>query len=198
MGIMKKLFLLLLGLSYLGGWSTPAKAEFTLMAGLIQPLVFEGGNVAVEYKTDTLTFEYSHGWNLNYNAKGDLGLTQEEKDQELEIFQPYTTGFGIGYFMTDMIDIRVELKEHRYEVNPPADKRFAYATTSVGLGVFHSYYFNRGSDGWQLNSSLRYWPNVYSSLKNDEHTFLDKDGNEQTHKAHDLGVFANVSLGYTF
>ena len=195
---MKKIVLLLFWFALISLCSSQVYAnKFTVLAGLGQPLFFNGGNVAVEYKTESFVFEYSHGWDLDYNASGDRFLTEEEANQELKIFQPYTTGFGIGVLFTENLDLRLEFKEHQYRVTPPNDDQFEYTTTSIGFGIFYSYFFD-GSDGWQLNSSIRYWPNVSSSLKDNEHIFLNDKGEEQTHKAHDLGLFPNFSIAYTF
>ena len=113
------------------------RGHVTLQAGLIQPALFRGGNVAASYKRGRLVADYSHGFNLDFNANGDVGLRGDQRDQNLDIDVPWTTGFGVGYRITPRLDVRLEGKAHRYEIDPPADAPFAYTTFTVGPGVYY-------------------------------------------------------------
>jgi hypothetical protein len=174
---------------------TAAKAqagEWVLLAGLAQPALFRGGNVAATYISDGgWVLDYSHGWNLHLDAF-EPSLTKAERRQELGLLVPYTTGFGIGRQVGKDLDLRLEVKEHRYQVTHPDGGRVSYTTRSVGAGAYYRYRF--AASGWLLEPSLRYWPNVYSTLRDDKHTFPNGD----VHEAHDFGLFANVSLGFAF
>lgn len=166
--------------------------RLTVKAGLSQPVLLNGANVAVTYKTDRLTFEYSHGMWLDYDR---VGRTDVERDQNLDLYSPWTTGFGVGYRLPWRFDLRVEVKAHRYRVTPPGDAAFRYTTVSIGPALnYHQPLYK----GLGLDATLRFWPNVASTLNNDRHVFTGSDGNRHIHEAHDLGVFPNVSVGYTF
>lgn len=166
--------------------------HFALKAGLSQPLLLSGVNLAVAYKTNRWVLEYSHGMWLRYDR---VGRTDTERDQNLDLYSPWTTGFGIGYRLPWRVDIRLEVKAHRYRVTPPETASFAYTTFSVGPAInYHQPVYN----GLGIDVTARFWPNVATTLDDDQRTFIDPDGNRQTHKAHDLGVFPNVSLIYTF
>lgn len=166
--------------------------NLALKAGLSQPLLLSGANLALAYKTDRWVFEYSHGMWLRYDR---VGRTDTERDQDLDLYSPWTTGFGIGYRLPWRVDIRVEVKAHRYRVTPPGNKPFAYTTFSVGPAInYHQPVYN----GLGLDLTVRFWPNVATTLNDDRRAFVDSEGKRQTHKAHDLGVFPNASLTYTF
>lgn len=166
--------------------------SFALKAGLSQPVLLNGANVAVAYKADRWVLEYSHGMWLRYDR---VGRTDTERDQNLDLYSPWTTGFGIGYRLPWRVDIRVEVKAHRYRVTPPGDAPFRYTTFSVGPAInYHQPVYS----GLGLDLTVRFWPNVASTLDDDRRTFVDAEGNRLVHKAHDLGVFPNVSLVYTF
>ena len=168
--------------------------DVTVLAGISQ-LMLNGKNLAVEYRTGRFTWEYSHGWGLDYHALDGAGLTSAEKSQNLKLSSPYTTGFGMGYLLTDNVDVRLEFKQHAYDAQHPAGGKVDYITRSVGVGLFYRY---QVTEHFIINPSIRYWPNVYSSLDNDQYEFDAGDGSTDIHKAKDLGVFANVSVGYLF
>lgn len=158
--------------------------------GLSQ-LLINGFNVAVEGRYKRWVFEYSHGMNLDFNAAGEVALTAAEKRQSLEVFTPWSTGGGIGYVLVDELYVGAEFKGHHFEVDHPSGESLTYTTVSIGP-VLAWRYFIWG--GLHTNVYLRYWPNVWSSLEDDEHTF----DTGEVHKAKDFGLFANVSLGWAF
>ncbi|SMF68470.1 hypothetical protein [Pseudobacteriovorax antillogorgiicola] len=174
--------------------STHSRAsEINIVSGLSQPLVVNGGNLEINYLTENLIFEYSHGWSLDFAAHGGLAQTEAENDQNLELFLPYSTGGGIGYRLSKQFNARLEYKEHYYEVNRKnSDESFQYITRSLGIGLYWEW------QPWQnmllIVPSLRYWPNLNSSLAGDKFELADGE----IHKAHDQGLFANVSIGCKF
>ncbi len=196
-GGLKLLAWILMGVGvFTVGPSSAQSKEVVVLAGLGQFLFFNGYNVAVTYITDSgIVLDYSHGWLLQLD-RVEASLTEEERDQELEILTTYTTGFGIGYLIGEELDVRIDFKEHAYRVYPPDDDQFEYLTWSVGPAVY--YRVRLGDSGFLLEPSLRYWPNVASTLTDDKQTFLNANGEEEEHKAHDFGLFANVSLGFAF
>ncbi|MCA9541145.1 MAG: hypothetical protein KC620_19730, partial [Myxococcales bacterium] len=156
--------------------------------GLSQ-LLLGGFNVAVEGRWHRLVIEYSHGLHLDYGALGGFALTDDERAQDLGITSPWTTGGGLGFVLLDELYAGVELKGHRYAVQAPGGEAFAYTTMSVGPVLAWRFFIWRGL---HANAYLRYWPNVWTSLDDNRHTLADG----RTHAAKDLGLFANVSLGW--
>jgi CRISPR/Cas system-associated protein Csm6 len=71
---------------------------------------------------------------------------------------------------------------------------------TVGLIKCHSglgaYYFYKPFKQMNLVivPSIRYWPTVKTSLSDDKFTFSNGD----EHKAHEFGLFGNVSIGWSF
>lgn len=161
--------------------------------GLLQ-LGLGGFNVAAELRYHRLWLEYSHGMNLTLNKLGGFGLTQAERDEDLHIRVPFTTGFGVGVTLVDELWLGAEFKAHGYEVNAPGGPTSSYQTYSIGPVLGYKYYIWKGL---YVNAYGRYWPNVATSLDGDKVT-LDGNNGPVEHTAHDFGLFANVSVGYMF
>jgi hypothetical protein len=161
--------------------------------GLVQ-LALGGFNVAAELRYRTLWFEYSHGIDLTLNDAGGLGLSGAERQNNLHVFVPYTTGFGVGSTVLDELWLGVEFKTHRYEVSAPNGSATAYQTYSIGPVLGYKFFVWRG---FHLNAYMRYWPNVASSLDSNR-VALRSGATVVQHDAHDFGFFANVSVGYAF
>jgi hypothetical protein len=161
--------------------------------GLLQ-LGLGGFNVATELRYHRLWLEYSHGMDLTLNKLGGLGLTQTERDQDLHIRVPYTTGFGVGITLVDELWLGAEFKAHRYEVNAPGGRGSSYRTASIGPVLGYKRYFWKGL---YADAYGRYWPTVATSLDDDKLALAGSAGTVE-HSAHDWGVFANISLGYMF
>jgi hypothetical protein len=161
--------------------------------GLLQ-LALHGFNAAVELRYKRLWLEYSHGQSLTLNHQPSLGMTSAERDGGLHIFVPYTTGFGVGATLIDELWIGIEFKTHRYEVSAPGGEEHRYQTYSIGPVIGYKFFIWRGL---HANLYFRYWPNVATSLDNDEVT-LSGAGGPVVHKAHDFKLFANASIGWAF
>jgi hypothetical protein len=174
----------------------PWQPQFSVMAGLTQWVVFQGGNVAVEYKIGRLAFEYSHGQGLDLNQVPGVGLTSAERDAGAHVRVPWTTGFGVGFRVTDHLDVLVEGKAHRFEVTSrDRNAEIAYTTFSVGPSVFYSIHLYKGLF---LQPNVRFWPNVASTLSGDHALLRQPDGSVYDHEAHAFGLFANANIGWTF
>jgi hypothetical protein len=170
--------------------------NFSLMTGLSQDLLWDGGNVAVQYVTGRLALEYSHGFDLDLNDGGGLALSSTEKSQGLQMEVPWTTGFGIGYRVTDALHISLEFKAHGFKVtDPESGTQIDYTTFSIGPGVFYDIYIWKGLF---IQPALRWWPTVASTLPGGSYTFHESDGTTKVHDVHDWGIFPNASLGWTF
>jgi hypothetical protein len=159
--------------------------------GLLQ-LALGGFNVAAEVRYRRLWLEYSHGMSLTLNDLRGFSMTSTERDQNLHVFVPYTTGFGVGLTLADELWLGVEFKTHRYEVSAPGGPVAGYQTYSVGPVLGYKLFVWKGLFA---NVYARYWPNVATSLDGNKIALAGTSGTV-THDAHDFGVFANVSIGY--
>ncbi len=189
----------------------PYTNRFTLGGGLSQ-LLLGGFNLQAEYTTNRLVFDYSQGFNINLSGQAASLLAQDQKLNEKLIT---TLGFGIGYRITPAFDVRFEPKLHFYEVNYNGqtdagyDRLTTYKTVTLGAGAYYRYYPFRkqtnGLAGILIMPSVRYWPNVWSSLDNNKLTYVNKATNRtEIYKAAPQGfpgtggLLANVTIGYTF
>lgn len=174
--------------------SVSASAEpWNLVFGLSQPLVLKGGNVEINYLTEKFVFEYSHGFALDLSANNGVGMTNIEKTQNLDIYVPYSTGGGVGFRFTKEFNIRLEIKQHQFNVAHPSGENINYTTQDIGVGTYY-FWLPYNNKSLLIVPSIRYWPTVYTTLKNDEYTFANGD----VHKAHSFGLFGNVSIGWRF
>ncbi|HEY3253452.1 MAG TPA: hypothetical protein VGJ91_05870 [Polyangiaceae bacterium] len=176
--------------------SAGLEQKFSVMAGLSQWLLFRGGNLALEYKIGRFAFELSHGQGLDLNQVGGFALSSAERRDETQVRVPWTTGFGVGYRITENLHLLLEFKAHHYEVRANEGAHaVSYTTFSVGPGAFYSIYLSKHLF---LEPNLRFWPNVGSTL-HDNRVMLERcDGTSYEHQAHDFGFFGNVNLGYSF
>lgn len=184
--------------------------RFSVLGGLSQ-IAAGGGNVELNWHSQRFAFDYSHGFGLKF---GSALIAQDARDQKVELSMPWTTGFGIGYRLTSALDVRIEPKWHRYRVLY-ASQDFSgaairsYTTTTLGVGAYYRVYPFARSTGWAkgvvMAPSVRYWPNVSSSLPGGTFTYNNTaTGRSETLRAATQGfpgtngLFANVSIGYTF
>lgn len=185
--------------------------EFALLFGLNQPLLLSGFNVEVNYFTKRLVFDYSHG--ISLDLTGNF-VTQEMQEQRLVAHLPYSTGFGIGYRLSRFFNLRVEPKWHKFEIYYDGEAQTssnliqAYNTFTLGLGLYGKWMPFEKKQGLIRNivvaPSVRFWPNVSTSLTNDEFSYQNKfSGETETQKALNIGAgntpwVVNVSVGYRF
>lgn len=190
-------------------WKTDKKIN--VVFGLTQPLLVKGFNIEGNYIHNRFIFDYSHGVSLDFSG---ASVTTDLKSQGLAVHMPWTTGFGIGYRLKEWINIRVEPKWHRFEfyydgeAQNSANQITSYNTMSIGLGLYGNYqpFKNKSSflKGIMISPSIRFWPTVSSTLKDDKFTYLNK----KTEKAEEIKVLDpgigfspfvfNVSIGYSF
>ena len=184
--------------------------QLSLLGGLNQ-IALGGGNVEATWYTNRLSFEYSHGFDLHLTG---WVLGTAERDQHVQLLQTWTTGFGIGYRLTPDLDVRVESKLHRYQVFYESQRLAgtpitAYTTETEGLGAYYRVYPFARLGGWArgivIAPSVRYWPNVWTSLPKGGYTYANTvTGRTETLRAATQGIpgttglFINASIGYTF
>lgn len=215
---MKKIILLILVVAtgILNGFAQTTERKeflysnkFSILAGLIQPTVLSGGNLEINYTTKRLIFDYSHGFSLDPPATGDI------KDQNLVWHLPSSTGFGVGYRITSFLDIRFEPKLHSWEAyykgenQTESSKIKDFKTITLGVGLYYRYFPFKNSDnkflqGITTSTSIRWWQNVGTTLRDDQFTYANKTtGKTETLKAPSVGLansplIINIGIGYTF
>lgn len=185
--------------------------KLSLVFGLNQPIVTNGFNFEVNYWTKKFVVDYSHGFGLEFTN----GLvTDEAKAQHLSFNIKHSLGVGFGYRFTKGLNVRIEPKVHIWEMYYDdaflkADGKIkTYTTYTLGLGAYYRWTpFEKKNNllkGITIAPSIRWWPNIASSLDHNEYTYYnERTGQEETHKANNIGVnnsafFANISIGYTF
>ncbi len=183
--------------------------KFSILAGMIQPMVLDGFNIEVNYFTKRMSFDYSHGISLDPPATGDV------KDQNVVWHLPSSTGFGVGYRITSFLDIRLEPKLHSWEAyykgenQTESSKIKDFKTMTLGIGIYYRYFPFKNSDnkflqGITTSTSIRWWQNVGTTLRDDQFTYLNKTtGKTETLKAPSVGLantplIINIGIGYTF
>lgn len=187
--------------------------RLAVLAGLIQPIVLRGGNVEVDVHFKRFVVGYSHGFLLNIDGAAVVG---EAGEQELSFHLPYSTGFGVGLRPLEWLDIRLEGKAHRFQVRQAGSDRgsplFSYTTYTLGAGVYAQYrpfdHFGvRAAEwlrGFTLVNSLRWWPNVASTLPQNRRSYTHPTTGVRTvHHAQNIGIantpiIYNLSIGYSF
>jgi hypothetical protein len=209
---MKKITLLLLLTTSVSIIQAQKKdREAAVLFGLSQPLLLNGFNIEANYFTKKMSFDYSHGVSLEY--QGSM-ITGAAKEQHLVAHLPYSTGFGIGYRFTSWLNLRAEPKWHRFEIyydgeeQTSANRIVAYNTLTLGLGVYGKWHpFKKQKNflkGIMISPSIRWWPNVASTLSNDSYTYFNKITNQtEVHNAMNVGAnntpwLVNISVGYRF
>lgn len=166
--------------------------ETAVLFGLIQPILFGGYNVEVNYRTDAWVFEYSHGWDLKI-SDFEAGLTDDEKNQKLKIFAPYSTGGGVGYRFTNNFHGAIEYKIHEFEVTHAIDGTFKYTVQTLGIGLYYHWKPFKNS-GFTVVPAIRYWPTIATSMKDNKKVF----STGEVHEAHGFDVAPNIKIGWSF
>ena len=190
-------------------WKKDHKAS--ILFGLTQPLFASGFNIEGNYIYKRFIFDYSHGASLEF---GKELVTDELKAQGLVVKIPWTTGFGLGYRFTEWVNLRVEPKWHRFEyyydgeAQEEATRITSNTTFSLGLGLYGFFQPFKKEDnflkGLTVAPSVRLWPTVSSSFKDDQFTYENKNTDKPAViETLDPGIgftplILNVSVGYTF
>jgi hypothetical protein len=194
----------------------PDRASFAVNFGQLQPWVTGGANIEGDFRVGHLVVGYSHGWSLDLEGST---ITGDMKRQRVTLHIPYTTGLGVGYShhldaLRSYVDLRFEAKLHRFEASyDSADgkqrSRIAdYSTVTIGAGAYWTWLplAHRADSlhGINISASVRYWPNVASTLKGGAVAYSNASTNqEEMHKTANIGIantpiVANISIGYIF
>ncbi len=208
---MKTLYLICIALISGSVATAQRSQEVSVVFGLNQPIVTQGFNFEVNWWTKKFVVDYSHGFGLKF--RDDL-VTSSARDQRLAFNITHSLGIGFGYRFTESFNLRIEPKIHVWEMyyddqfKTSSGKIKTYNTYTLGLGAYYRWTPFATRDGairgLTISPSARWWPNVGTSLKNNELVYQNvKTGREEVHKANNIGVantpfFVNVSVGYTF
>lgn len=185
--------------------------QVNLLFGVGQILA-GGFNVEGNITHNRFFFDYSHGVNLK--SPNELLEEGPDKDQQLSFRIPWTTGFGVGYRFNNWLNLRIEPKAHKFEVFYGEDEWGEnslirdYTTFTLGLGLYANLkpFKNQKNflKGIMIAPNLRWWPNVATSLENDEFQYFNSFTSQtETHEARSIGIanspfFANISIGCSF
>lgn len=184
--------------------------QFNVLFGMNQ-IMLNGFNVELNYFHHRLAFDYSHGVSLNLDNEY---LDPTNKELGIDVHIPWTTGFGIGYRFNEWFNLRAEPKWHKFELYQMGQEQNSenlidsYTTFTLGIGAYCNLKpFKKKNSflrGIMVAPSIRYWPQVSSSLENDELQFYSEELDEiVTHKALQVGIqntplIVNISIGYSF
>jgi hypothetical protein len=179
----------------------------SVVFGLTQPLLLRGFNVEGDWWTKHVVIDYSHGVNLHVAG---TSLGGEYERQGLDFLVRHSLGIGVGYRITRALNVRLEPKVHVYDVH--------YATGGAApIGTFRTYTLGAGAyylwrpfhsaagaaRGLSIVPSLRYWPQVASSLDRDRVTYASRvTGRTEVMRTPAIGAantpwIVNVSVGWT-
>jgi hypothetical protein len=190
-------------------WKT--EKRINILFGLSQPLLAHGFNGEANYIHDRLIVDYSHGVSLDFSGNA---VPDALRKQQVAVHMPWTTGIGIGYRLTEWLNVRLEPKWHRFEFHYADEQKYSsneilgYNSFTLGLGVYGSWRpFKKKASvlkGIFVAPSIRYWPTVSSTLKGNRFAYLNQaTGTSEEIKTYGPGigltsVIVNVSVGYSF
>jgi hypothetical protein len=190
-------------------WKT--EKRINILFGLSQPLLAHGFNGEANYIHDRLIVDYSHGVSLDFSGNA---VPDALRKQQVAVHMPWTTGIGIGYRLTEWLNVRVEPKWHRFEFHYADEQKYSsneilgYNSFTLGLGVYGSWRpFKKKASvlkGIFVAPSIRYWPTVSSTLKGNGFAYLNQaTGANEEIKTYGPGigltpVIVNISVGYSF
>ncbi|MBL4755020.1 MAG: hypothetical protein JKY52_15665 [Flavobacteriales bacterium] len=206
-------------LSWTHGFAQIMGGELTnrvnLLYGLNEPINQDGFNIEGNLFYNRLAFDYYHSVSLDFtNSMLEDDVDGEDFAHGLTIHLPYSTGFGVGYRFYEWLNMRVEPKWHRFELyyeddnQVKANRIAAYTNFTLGLGVYGSILpFKESGNflkGIVIVPSVRWWPQVTSTLKDDELRYYNRvTESMEMHTAREIGInntafILNISIGYSF
>jgi hypothetical protein len=179
----------------------------SVVFGLTQPLLLRGFNVEGDWWTEHVVVDYSHGINLHVPG---TSLGGEYERQGLDFLVRHSLGIGVGYRITRALNVRLEPKVHVYDVHYAtggAAPIGSFRTYTLGAGVYYLWRPFRNATGaarWlSIVPSLRYWPQVASSLDRDRVIYASHvTGRTEVMRTPAIGAantpwIVNVSVGWT-
>ncbi|MEL6346346.1 MAG: hypothetical protein AAFV53_24760 [Myxococcota bacterium] len=172
----------------------PSNVQLAFHAGLLQPILTDGFNAAVDLRFDRVILSYSHGEGLDLSGVPGI-LPADQRDLGVTVEMPWTTGGGVGWRIVDELYVMADVKVHGFEVDAGLDVS-SYTTVTVGGEVGYRLFL---WEGFYISPVIRYWPTVWSSapdgfrIQTDAGTFQHDPLPQGVN-----GVFANVLVGWSF
>lgn len=168
--------------------------KLSILAGLHQPILLKGGNIAFNYVTSkNIVLEASFGFGLKYTGL----LSNEDKDRFTAVESPFSYGFGVGYFWKGL-NLLIEPKGTVFQMTDHSGNEETYTTFSVGLGAYYNIFLWRGLF---LQPTVKFWPKVGSTLPSEGVEMKNVNGQKFNHEARtpgNNGLIYGASLGWTF
>lgn len=188
------LTLALLTTTAIAGDSPYPDVQLAFHGGLLQPLLLDGFNAAVDVRVKRFIFSYSHGEGLDLtNQPGVLPI--EQRELGVRVREPFTTGFGVGVSIVDELYVMADFKVHGFEVDTGLDPA-RYTTITLGGEVGYRLFV---WEGLFVSPVVRYWPNVWTSAPAGFQLTTDAGVFQHDPLAQGLnGLFANVLIGWAF
>ncbi|HEX4850531.1 MAG TPA: hypothetical protein VFV08_06975 [Puia sp.] len=204
------LFISMFGLSISKSFAQEWKSEerVNILFGMSQ-VVYHGFNIEGNFVYKRLIVDYSHGVNLRYEGNS---VPDELQRQQLAIYIPWTTGFGIGYRWTEWLNTRIEPKWHRFEyyysndVKSRNDRVASCDAFSLGLGVYGDFrpfkHHHNFLKGLMIAPSVRYWPTIASNWNGGPDYYNTHTMKQEKLQTPNAGInlspwVFNISLGYS-
>jgi hypothetical protein len=191
--------------------SNESDKQLSVLFGLNQPILLRGFNVEGNYWMKKWVIDYSHGFNLHLDGEF---VNDELEAQQIDLLVTHSLGLGVGYRFTKGFNLRFEPKLHLFqayykgEAQQESNMIEKYSTVTIGVGAYYRWmpFEKRDSflKGITIAPSVRFWPNVYNSLTDDQFQYSNKlTGQAETHNVVNIGAkntpwIVNVSVGYTF
>ena len=185
-----------------------SEKRVNVLFGLTQ-VVAHGFNIEVNYIHNRFIIDYSHGVALQYQTNA---VPDYLKKQDVEVYVPWTTGFGIGYRWTEWLNTRIEPKWHRFEYYYAGDLKTqneqiaSCEAFSLGIGVYGDLLPFKKKDnflkGIMIAPSVRYWPTLSSHWNGGPCYYNSHTMQQEKFKTPNAGLgltpwVVNVSIGYS-
>jgi hypothetical protein len=186
-----------------------SEQRVNILFGLTQ-VVAHGFNIEANYIRDRLIVDFSHGVALQYQTSD---VPDYLKNQNVEVYVPWTTGFGIGYRWTEWLNTRIEPKWHRFEYYYTGDLKTrdeqiaSCEAFSLGIGVYGDFrpFKNKSNflKGIMIAPSVRYWPTLSSHWNGGPDYYNSHTMKQEELKTPNAGLglspwVVNISIGYSF
>ncbi|PWT78441.1 MAG: hypothetical protein C5B59_01775 [Bacteroidetes bacterium] len=205
--VLSLLFSLFIFVTFAQGWKTEQRVNILFGMGQV---LYHGFNVEGNFVYKRLIFDYSHGINLRYYGNA---VPTDLQAQHVAVYIPWTTGFGIGYRLTEWLNTRLEPKWHRFEYYYSDDiksrnQQIASCDAfSLGIGVYGDFRpFKHKQNilkGLMISPSVRFWPTISSSWNGGPDYYNAHTMKQEKLHTPNAGVnlspwVLNLSIGYSF
>jgi hypothetical protein len=163
--------------------------QLAFHAGLLQPILLQGFNAAMDVRVGRFVATYSHGEGLD--GVGTSALLPSELARGADLALTWSTGGGLGVTLIDELYVLVDFKVHRYAFTAGGE-RADYTTVTVGGELGYRFFIWKGL---HVAPVVRFWPNVWTSAPGG---VVASGLTHQPVAQGASGFFANVLVGWAF